>query len=75
MYSFHDYNQAASRREAMTAARYEQEPQVIAAAMPAQSSLSSLLASLLSLIISPLFIHSIISLIIIVSLVLILLGL
>lgn len=72
MYSFHECNQAANRREAMTAAQRTQEPQVIAAAMPVQPTL---LSSLLSLIINPLLIYSIISLIIIVSLVLILLGL
>ncbi len=73
MYSYEDYDQAASRREAMAAARHTQtEPQAIAATMPAREAF---LSSLLSLIISPLFLFALINVVILLSLALILLGL
>ncbi|MEI6046102.1 MAG: hypothetical protein WCS37_17260 [Chloroflexota bacterium] len=70
MYSTSDYGQPDSCRRAVVVARYNQSrPQAIAAVMPTPQSL---LISLLS-IINPLYIISIIT--VVVALVLILLGL
>ncbi len=72
MYSNYDPYYSASRREAMAAARKaKQEPQAIAAVLPVNHSLI-FISSLLSIILNPLLIISLLG---IVGLALILLGL